>query len=291
MAGLRRLAFGALLTTALGLAAASSASAAPGPAAVRFGVEGVGLTLIPQQTITTTSTPVERAGITCSGTSAGGALETAAGGAWDAAPDPSGNLMVTTILGATHPAVDDPKTWVLTVNSVPVTTSPCALELNPGDVVLYYASSIPADQIAPTCRTNGRDGFCGSSDRTGPVGRVTAPREKQVFSARNAPTLIGGRVDPDPSGLADIRLRITRTRGTRCHFYSGIDETFLKAKQCGATGNVFFSIAQHTQTWSYLMPRRFTPGRYTVDVQAVDELGNVTVGPARGIDRIVFTVR
>ena len=72
---------------------------------------------------------------------------------------------------------------------------------------------------------------------------------------------------------------------------SRIDETFQEAKACGPVGNVFFSIAQHSARWSYVMPRRFTPGRYTVDVQGVDALGNVTAGGSRGIDRIVFNVR
>ncbi|MCW3039457.1 MAG: hypothetical protein JWM31_1362 [Solirubrobacterales bacterium] len=293
MARLSRLVPGLCAAALIASVGAPAAEAAPGPAEVRITVEGAGRTLVPERLVTTSTGTLERGGAACSGTSAAGALEVASAGAWDGVYDPSTGLAVIAVLGESHPDAARPgRHWALTVNSVPVAGSPCGIELNQGDRVVFYASDAPAGTVAPSCRTNGRDGLCGSMDRTGPGARVTAPREQQRYRSRaTSPLVVAGRVDPDPSGLADIKLRITRTSGTRCHYYSGIDETFLQAPRCGAGGPFFFSIAQHTPTWSYEMPRRFTRGRYTVDVQAVDTLGNVTEGVARGVDRIVFVVQ
>ena len=58
---------------------------------------------------------------------------------------------------------------------------------------------------------------------------------------------------------------------------------------CGADGLQLFSIGDSAR-WVYLLPRRMTPGRSTLDVQAVDKLGNVSAVDARGRDRIVFYV-
>lgn len=289
MARIRILVLGAVTAVLFVLVPATNAVAAP--ATVRISVEGAQRTLIAQRTITTAEATVPRNGAPCPGTSAGGALEIATGGDWGGTFTSPADVTVSSILKEAHPDPVDPRTWALFVNSVPVTNSPCALELNAGDVVLFYVSSLPAGAISPLCRTNGRDGYCGSPDRTGPIGVITSPREQQTFAAKRAPLTISGRVEADPAGLADIRLRITRTRGKRCHFFSGIEETFQRARRCGVAGQQFFSIAQSSPKWSYLLPRRPTPGRYTVDVQAVDRLGNPTVTVARGLDRIVFVVR
>lgn len=290
MACLSRLAPGALAAALIALTSAASAVAAPAPATVRIAVEGGARTLIAATTVTTRETRVQRSGADCSGTSAGGALETASAGAWTAAHDPSTGLIVDSVLGERHPAAGDARGYVLFVNSVIVPGSPCAIELNPGDTVLYAVSSLPASAIAPGCRTSGRDGLCGTPDRTAPTALITSIREQQTFAARRAPLRIFGRVAADPSGLRDVRIRLTRTLGPRCHFFSGIEDTFLRARRCGAAGPQFFSIGDAAD-WSYVLPRRPTPGRYTLDVQAVDRLGNVSPVGARGRDRVVFRVR
>lgn len=289
MARTCRLLLGLLSGLSLALAGAGDAHAAA-PAAVKVTVEGATRTLIPQKTVTTLATSVQRAGTTCSGTSAAGALEVAAGGAWDATLDPATGLAVSTILGETQPDPLDPRTWVLFVNSVVYTGSPCSIELNPGDTVLFYAGSLPAGQIAATCRTTGRDGYCGSPDRTGPPAQITSVKEQQVFTRKNAPLVLSGLVSYDPNGLSDVRIRLTRTRGTKCHYFSAFDDTFLRLNKCGADGLQLFSIG-HTPHWSFVLPRRPTPGRYTLDVSAVDKLGNAAVPAARGRDRIVFFVK
>jgi hypothetical protein len=280
-----------LLSTAMAaLAIVPAAAPAAAPASVRLTVEGTTRTLIGTRALTTTDAPRQRAGAACSGTSAGGALDVATGGAWTATPDPAAGLLVDSILGELHPAAQDTRHWVLAVNSIVWPASPCAIELGDGDDLLYYPGTLPAGAIGADCRTTGRDGACGSPDRTGPVATITSVKEKQVFAKGKGPLVLAGTVAPDPSGLQDVRVRITRSRGRRCHFYSGIDETFLRARRCGAQGPQFFSIGPDA-AWSYLLPRRLTRGRYTLDVQVADTLGNVADPGARGRDRIVFTVR
>lgn len=287
---LRRTALAVLTTAAAGLAAAPGALAGA-PAAVRVTVEGAARTLISTRTLTTTTTAIERGGATCPGTSAGGALDVATGGAWTAAPDAAAGPQVDSVLGELHPAGPaDPRRWVLMVNSIVWPGSPCAIELGAGDSLVFYPGTVPPAAIGSGCRTTGRDGACGSPDRTGPVATITSVKEKQVFRRGDGPLLLAGTVAPDPAGLRDVRLRITRSRGTRCHYYSGIEETFLRSRSCGADGPQFFSIGA-AAAWSYLLPRRLTPGRYTLDVEVQDKLGNVATPSVRGRDRIVFTVR
>lgn len=279
-------ALGSLLV--LLLAAAGSARAAA-PAEVTVRVEGATKTLVAERTVTTSDTPVTRDGVSCSGTSAAGALEAATGGAWTGASDQVGGIRVTGITGEAFPNALDSRTYVLMVNSVVWRDSPCLLELNKGDRVLFYLSRIPASNITPNCRTTGLDGICGSVDRTGPTAAITSIREQQRFKTAQAPLTLSGFVARDPNGLADVRIRLTRVAGKKCHYYSGIEETFLRLDTCGADGLQLFSIGSSAR-WVYVLPRRMTPGRYTLDVQAVDKLGNLSAVDARGRDRIVFYV-
>lgn len=285
-----RLPLALLASLACGLATVPAARADAAPATVRITVEGATRTLISERSVTTTAAPVQVAGTTCPGTSAGGALDVAADGQWSGVADPSSGVAVRSILEDTLPNELDPRSFVLVVNSVVYTGSPCALQLNAGDAVLFYASTQPAGMIPRACRTTGRDAQCGSADRTGPGARITSIKEQQRFARRSAPLRLSGTVGADPSGLSDVRIRLTRARGKKCHYFSGIEDTFLRLKRCGADGQQLFSIGSSAD-WSYLLPRRMTPGRYTLDVQAVDKLGNASVVGARGRDRIVFFVR
>ncbi len=273
-----------LLAVALTLVAVGSASAEG--ATVDLRVEGATATLVAAQ-ITTGAGAYDKAGTPCSGTSAGGALEQATGGAWSGPVQPGTGQTVHTILGETHPGTAGAKRFVLSVNSVPTEVSPCALELNTGDRVLFFvADAVPAR----TCLTNGRDGLCGTPDRTAPPASITSIREQQRFTRRTAPRLLRGIVGSDPAGLLDVRLRLTRTISTsRCSYFSGIEDSFQRAKACGAVGPRFFSIGR-SANWSFELPARLTRGRYTLDVEATDTLGNFTTAYKRGRDRIVFTV-
>ena len=283
----RSFSLGALAATLVLLGTAVAASAQGTPAAVTIRVEGAGRTYVPATTVTTTTTPIDKGGTPCSGTSAGGALEQATSGRWSGAVTPDGGLTVQTILGEGHPSTDDARRWVLAVNSVPTSVGPCALELNAGDTVLLFVSAEPP---RADCRTNGRDGLCGTPDRTAPAAAITSIREKQRFARRRAPLVLRGVVGADLAGLKDVRLSLTRVLGRRCAFFSGIEDTFQRAKPCGVRGGQFFSIGARSP-WSFQLPARLTRGRYTLEVQAVDALDNVSAVTARGRDRIVFTVR
>jgi hypothetical protein len=149
----------------------------------------------------------------------------------------------------------------------------------------------PVAQQAPACQTTGKDGLCGSPDRTAPVVAIKQLKEQARFRRGNAPLTLSGTVDADPAGLKEVRLRLTRTLGPRCSYYSGSVERFVRTTVCGAKGQQrFFSIGAKAD-WSYLLPFDLPIGRYVLDVQAVDKAGNVSAISARGRDRIVFVVR
>ncbi|MCW2997999.1 MAG: hypothetical protein JWN65_1548 [Solirubrobacterales bacterium] len=151
------------------------------------------------------------------------------------------------------------------------------------------ATTTPASP--PTgCQTTGKDGLCGSPDKTAPVAAIKGLKEQARFRRGHAPLTLSGRVDADPAGLKDVRLRLTRTLGPRCSYYSGTLERFVKTRLCGARGDRFFSIGDRAE-WSYLLPLDLPRGRYVLDVQTVDRAGNVSAISARGRDRIVFLVR
>ncbi len=148
----------------------------------------------------------------------------------------------------------------------------------------------PALLPGPPCATSGRDGLCGSPDSTPPSATVRGLREQARFRRGNAPRTLTGTVQTDASGLTDVRLRLTRTVGPRCAYYSGRFERFLRTTVCGARGPRFFSIGSKSD-WSYLLPADLPRGRYVLDVQAVDRAGNSSTPGVRGRDRVVFEVR
>ena len=101
-------------------------------------------------------------------------------------------------------------------------------------------------------------------------------------------------MDGEPSGIKDIRLRLTRRVGKRCERLDSARERWVKAARCGADNSPFFSIGDRTP-WSYLLPQSLTKGRYVLDVQVADRAGNVRRGNTRGgvreqRNRVVFFV-
>ncbi|MBI5103896.1 MAG: Ig-like domain repeat protein [Solirubrobacterales bacterium] len=113
-------------------------------------------------------------------------------------------------------------------------------------------------------------------------------RERQRFARGKGPRELRGTVDDDPSGLAAIRLRLTRTTGKVCTTYDGEAEAFKAMKKCGAARGRWFTIGT-TADWTYLLPSKLGRGRYVLDLQVVDKAGNTT-RLARGATRVVFTV-
>ena len=153
------------------------------------------------------------------------------------------------------------------------------------------------------CATDGQDGFCGTSrpgqpaqpaqpapqpvapDRTGPVSRIAGIQDRQTFDASDAPRELRLSAS-DASGIASLKVRLTRRHRGKCAYFSGRRAEFRRVK-CGRR---FFFKAGDQASVNYLLPGELSPGRYVLDAVAVDRVGNRD-GLERGRNRVVFTVR
>jgi hypothetical protein len=140
-----------------------------------------------------------------------------------------------------------------------------------------------------TCQTTGDDGNCGTIDRRPPRGKILSIREGQRFGKGKGPRALSGIVTPDPSGIGDVRLRLTRNDHSHCQTFDGRREKLVKLKRCGAKHGKWFSVGDREQ-WSYLLPARLGPGRYVLDLQVRDKAGNVDTLLQRTRTRVVFMV-
>jgi hypothetical protein len=122
-------------------------------------------------------------------------------------------------------------------------------------------------------------------DHFAPLARLLGISDKQVFAKGKGPRTIRATA-PDPGGLAAVKLRLTTRAGGRCSYFSG-RRTKLERTRCGRS--FFFKVGEQPDV-SYLLPQRLGPGRYVLDVVAVDRAGNRSA-LARGTSRVVFTVR
>jgi hypothetical protein len=124
---------------------------------------------------------------------------------------------------------------------------------------------------------------------TGPPHGHLAIREGTVFAHGHGPNLIVGTIDPDSTGLRTVALRLTRqVAHGHCEAFNAKRRKFTAAS-CGLQHAPAFSIG-HAYAFSYLLPSKLGPGRYTLQVSAVDVAGKQD-GPAPGRNRIVFRVR
>ena len=150
-----------------------------------------------------------------------------------------------------------------------------------------------AAQVA--CETGGSDGRCGAPDRVGPdrvapAIAVQGIRDGQRFARGKGPRRLRATVAPDPSGLLQVKFRLTRTDGARCQYYSGRRERFrVNRNTCGAASGFWFSVGDREDT-SYLLPRPLPRGRYVFDVNVIDKAYNRDDVRRRGGNRIVFHV-
>lgn len=146
----------------------------------------------------------------------------------------------------------------------------------------------PPPPPAP-CVTNGSDGFCGSPDKVVANAAITGVTEGKKYKKGSGPRQLAGKVADDGSGIADVRLRLTRNDDDKCATYDGKTEKFKTIKKCGATHGTWFSVGAK-QDFTYLLPSKLTRGRYVLDVEVTDKAGNTTKSLARGTSRVVFTV-
>lgn len=148
------------------------------------------------------------------------------------------------------------------------------------------------------CVTDGADGACGTSapgqpappaagpDTAAPAAKISAIREQQRFARGKAPRTLAGTVADTGTGIAKVKLGLSWSRDGHCRIYSPSKERFRGAK-CGR--RTYFTVGEDAD-FSYLLPKRLGPGRYVLDVVAIDKAGNRTP-LARGVNRMVFFVR
>ncbi|MGA9876303.1 MAG: DUF4430 domain-containing protein [Solirubrobacteraceae bacterium] len=133
---------------------ASSAFAGQ-PSTVTVRVVGLtGTTLLPQTSVTTTSTPIEpEPPESCSGTSAGGALYDAVHGNWVVKYESLG-YGIDGIQGLNFPPFSSTSPpdayWSFWLNGAPATEGACGQELESGDDVVFFAQCIAVGTDCPT---------------------------------------------------------------------------------------------------------------------------------------------
>jgi hypothetical protein len=225
---------------------------------------------------TTAFDPSTYAGTTTIAPSSGA---TVAGGTASATTGADGKASVTVSGG--------PYTLVVTkANRAPARITGCAT--NGSDGFCGTTAGAPPAPPAP-CATDGSDGFCGSPDKVAANAAITAITEGKKYKKGSGPRQLAGKVASDGSGIADVRLRLTRNDNDTCATYDGKTEKFKAIKKCGATHGTWFSVGAK-QDFSYLLPSKLTRGRYVLDVEVTDKAGNTTKSLARGTSRVVFFV-
>jgi hypothetical protein len=122
-------------------------------------------------------------------------------------------------------------------------------------------------------------------DHLAPLAKLLGIADRQTFARGKGPRTLKASAS-DVSGLAAVKLRLTRRSGGRCFYFSGRREE-LERTRCGRA--FFFKVGESPDV-SYLLPERLGSGRYVLDLAAVDRAGNRSA-LARGSTRVVFTVR
>ena len=145
------------------------------------------------------------------------------------------------------------------------------------------------DVPAPPCVHDGDDGLCGTADHRPTYGFIKSIREHQHFRKGHGPRELQGTSDPDPSGLKDVQLRLTKRAGDSCSTFSATRLRFVHMKRCGARRGTWFSIGSKAD-WSYLLPKALGRGRYVLDLKTIDGAGNADDQLARTRNRVVFFV-
>jgi hypothetical protein len=145
------------------------------------------------------------------------------------------------------------------------------VQLRPEGQTALVATRAGDVQSARTlCAVTAAGARCGSQDTTAPLLKVTNVRDGQTFRAATAPRVLRG-VAKDPAG-AIVELRLTRRVQGSCSAYLGNRETFVACPRRGAP----WFMASDRAAWSYLLPAKLGPGRYTLGVLASDANGNVS---------------
>jgi hypothetical protein len=182
-----------------------------------------------------------------------------------------------------------------------------------GTATLVASAPETVRDEATVCVHDGEDGTCGTSAPHAPgapsppathtpeptsgvlgatyrgpyalVAAVGSVRNGHTYTRAGAPRLLSGTIQSH-SAVTSVSLKLRRSYRGRCYAYDATRARFVRA-HCGS--GQFFNAASGA-AFSYLLPRRLAPGRYVLDVEALDVAGNRTT-LARGTSRIVFYVR
>ncbi len=179
----------------------------------------------------------------------------------------------------------------------------------PGQVTLAVSSPEAVRDEVQVCVHRGEDGTCGTVTHslpgkgpatgsgpasgtdayyTGPyalVARLSSVRNGATYTRAGAPRLLAGTITAH-TAVTSVSLELRRSFRGRCYSYDGVRARFAGAR-CGR-GHSFH--VSSSASFSYLLPKRLDPGRYVLDVSALDAAGNRTT-LARGTSRLVFHVR
>jgi hypothetical protein len=189
------------------------------------------------------------------------------------------------------------------VNAVTDANGKATLTLpSTGNATLHVSAPESVRTETNVCVHAGNDGLCGASSTgqaaaggvlgfssyKGPyavVARVAGLIDGHRYPRGRAPRTLSGNVLAHAS-VASVGLKLRRSYRRSCQAYNGLSGRFVSAR-CG-TGS-FFKVSS-SPSFSYLLPESLRPGRYVLDVQATDAVGNTTK-LARGTSRVVFYVR
>ncbi len=174
-----------------------------------------------------------------------------------------------------------------------------------GNVSLHVSAANAVRTEANVCVHKGNDGNCGTtscgrhdeSEHGGPrraaVQRAVCGRREgdrrarrpRLCAAAAAPRLLSGTVAAHTQ-VSSVELSLRRSDRGRCFAYDGTSERFLRTRCWHGS---FFKVSS-TPSFSYLLPGALAPGRYVLDLEAIDAAGHRST-LARGSSRIVFYVR
>ena len=152
------------------------------------------------------------------------------------------------------------------------------------------------------CVSDGADGYCGTStpsgsqsstpivpDRQAPRASISSLEQGETVSRKKAPRVLRGKV-AENGGILMVKLRLLRTYRGRCQAYSATRERWIRRPVCRPDQAWWFRVGS-TPNWQYQLPRALPPGRYTLDVNAIDKAYNRDDARRPGENRVVFTVR
>jgi hypothetical protein len=146
---------GLLLGCLLLVLAVPAVAGAASPSTVTLRVEGVGDTLVPRTSVTTTTAAVVKDGDpshSCTGTSAAGALEVGTAGQWTGTWYSGLGYGVDSVKGESH-VYPDTRYWAFWINNRYSPTGLCDTELQQGDSILFFPDRCDDyDSATQSCR-------------------------------------------------------------------------------------------------------------------------------------------